>query len=186
MPHIEVVDKANAEGELQDIYDDIQNKRGKLANVHMIQSLHPQSIVAHMQLYMEIMFSKSPLSRAEREMIAVVVSATNGCSYCQAHHGAALIQYWKTADRVELLKQKPLEAAESEREKALCQYAIGLTLHPDDFEGVNRTENLRLAGLEDRAILDATLVVGYFNFVNRIVLGLGVEMEPHAGTGFKY
>lgn len=186
MPHIKVVDKAIAEGELADIYSNIQQKRGKIANVHMIQSLHPQSIVAHMQLYMEIMFSKSPLSRAEREMIAVVVSATNGCLYCQSYHGAALLQYWKTADRVELLKQKPLEAAVGKRELALCQYAIELTLHPDEFEGVNLTENLRLSGLDDRAILDATLVVGYFNFVNRIVLGLGVEMEPQAGTGFKY
>lgn len=186
MPHIEVVDKANAEGELAEIYNEILQKRGKLANVHMIQSLHPKSILAHMHLYMEIMFSKSPLSRAEREMVAVVVSATNGCLYCKAHHGAALLQYWKTEDRVELLKQIPLEAAVGEREQALCQFAIELTLHPDYFEGVNRTENLRLAGLDDRAILDATLVVGYFNFVNRIVLGLGVEMESHAGSGFKY
>ena len=44
---------------------------------------------------MELMFTKSELSRAEREMIAVVVSATNNCEYCQIHHAHALNHYWK-------------------------------------------------------------------------------------------
>ena len=36
---------------------------------------------------------------------------------------------------------------------------------------------LRDAGFDDRAILDATLTLGYFNFVNRLVLCLGVHLE---------
>jgi|TARA_B110000196_G_scaffold127455_1_gene110556 hypothetical protein len=39
---------------------------------------------------------------------------------------------------------------------------------------------------DDRAILDAALVVGYFNFVNRIVLSLGVYLEQDEGQGYKY
>lgn len=50
----------------------------------------------------------------------------------------------------------------------------------------NRTENLRQGGFDDRAILDATLVVAYFNFVNRIVLALEVQIEEKAGEGYKY
>lgn len=48
------------------------------------------------------------------------------------------------------------------------------------------SEELRQYGLSDSAILDATLVVSYFNFVNRMVLNLGVELEEDAGKNYKY
>ncbi|MDZ7659008.1 MAG: carboxymuconolactone decarboxylase family protein [Fodinibius sp.] len=62
-------------------------------------------MTAHMDLYMSIMFSKSPLSRAQREMMAVVVSVANDCEYCQQHHGQALNHYWKDRNRIKQLRQ---------------------------------------------------------------------------------
>lgn len=186
MTNIKVIKFEEATGKLKDIYEDLKEKRGRLAAVHTIQSLNPDSIIAHMELYMTIMFSQSPLTRAQREMIAVVVSAANGCEYCQQHHGAALNNYWKDEPRIQLLRKNYLTAGVNETEALLCRYAIELTLHPDDFENENRTISLRQAGFEDRAILDATLVIAYFNFVNRIVLALGVEVEEKAGEGYKY
>lgn len=132
------------------------------------------------------MFGHSPLSRAQREMIAVVVSSANGCAYCQQHHAVALNNYWKNAERIERLKQNYNNADLGISDAALCQYAIELTLHPNDFENQNRTQSLRQKGLDDRAILDVTLVVGYFNFVNRMVLALGVQLEGNAGEGYNY
>jgi uncharacterized peroxidase-related enzyme len=186
MANIKVIPYEEATGKLKDIYDDLIVKRGKLAAVHTIQSLNPDSIIAHMELYMTIMFSQSPLSRAQREMIAVVVSAANGCEYCRQHHGAALNHYWKNEERVQTLGRSYQNADLRLTDALLCQYAIELTLHPDDFENENRTERLRQAGFEDRAILDAILVIAYFNFVNRIVLASGVESEEEAGEGYKY
>lgn len=186
MANISVIQFEEASGRLKEIYEDLIEKRGKLAAVHTIQSLNPDSIVAHMELYMTIMFNHSPLSRPQREMIAVVVSAANGCVYCQQHHGAALNNYWKDAERVERLKKSFKNAELNMADAILCQYAIELTLRPDDFENVNRAEKLRQSGFEDRAILDATLVVAFFNFVNRMVLALGVESEEEAGVGYKY
>jgi alkylhydroperoxidase family enzyme len=43
-------------------------------------------------------------------------------------------------------------------------------------------ERLRSAGLGDAGIHDAAAVTAYFNFVNRIALGLGVELEPAFGS----
>lgn len=186
MANIKVIPYEEATGKLKDIYEDLVEKRGNLAAVHTIQSLNPDSIIAHMELYMTIMFSQSPLTRAQREMIAVVVSSANGCDYCKQHHGAALNNYWKDGDRVERLKKNFKNAELNMADAFLCQYAIELTIHPDDFENVNRTERLRQAGFEDRAILDATLVIAYFNFVNRVVLALGVALEEKAGEGYKY
>jgi len=186
MANIKVISYEEATGKLKDIYDGLIEKRGKLADVHTIQSLNPDTIIAHMQLYMTIMFSHSPLTRAQREMIAVVVSAANGCSYCQQHHGAALNNYWKNRARIELLKINYETAGLDIADTKLCRYAIELTIHPDNFENENRIMDLKETGLEDRAILDATLVVAYFNFVNRIVLALGVQLEEKAGEGYKY
>lgn len=95
MPKIKVIHPEEAKGRLKEIYDKLEAKRGQLAEVHKIQSLRPESIVMHIDLYMEIMYSKSQLSRAQREMMAVIVSQENNCEYCATHHSAALNAYWK-------------------------------------------------------------------------------------------
>ncbi len=183
MAKIQIIQPEEATGRLKEIYNDLIGKRGKLAEVHKIQSLRPESIVKHIDLYMEIMFSKSELSRAEREMIAVVVSAANNCYYCQIHHAEALNNYWKDQEKVELFRLNYSSVKLSEKELALCDYAKRLTLFPSEDFGL--VEKLKLVGCSDQAILDATLVIAYFNFVNRIVLSLGVTLEENAG-GFKY
>ncbi len=53
----------------------------RLANILAVQNLHPEALDRHVALYRELMFGQSPLSRAERESIAVVVSAANDCFY---------------------------------------------------------------------------------------------------------
>ena len=186
MPHIQVINHEQAEGRLKEIYDDLLQSRGKVADVHMIQSLRPESIVKHMDLYMEIMYSRSELSRSIREMIAVVVSVSNKCLYCQTHHGAALNHYWKDEERLARFKTDFHQAGLTEKELALCSYAKQNTLQPGDAEHNDFTPPLKELGWSDAAILDATLVVAYFNFVNRIVLSLGVTLEADQGEGYKY
>ena len=186
MSRIKVIQEEEAQGRLKEIYEQLTQSRGKLAEVHKIQSLRPESIVKHMELYMEIMFSKSELSRAQREMIAVVVSATNECDYCQTHHGSALNHYWKDDNKVNQLKKNYTELNLSKADLALCKYAQEVTLHPGKAESIDVTKSLKNVGFSDSALLDATLVVAYFNFVNRMVLSLGVGIEEDEGQGYKY
>lgn len=185
MPHIRVIEHSEAEGQLKEIYDNLIAKRGKLAEVHKIQSLNPESIVKHMELYMSIMYSKSPLSRAQREMIAVVVSVANNCKYCQIHHAEALNHYWKDQSKIDQLKRDFSKLDLPAIDLLLCEMAWQLTRIPSI---TTETIILKLKefGLEDRAILDATLVIAYFNFVNRTVLGLDVKLEQDNGAGYKY
>jgi alkylhydroperoxidase family enzyme len=70
-----------AEGELADAYATIGLRRPGEAHVLEVQSLHPRALVDHHRLYRTLMFGPSPLSRAERELVAVVVSAANDCFY---------------------------------------------------------------------------------------------------------
>jgi uncharacterized peroxidase-related enzyme len=183
---IKVIQPEEAAGRLKEIYDDIIEKRGKIADVHKIQSLRPESIVKHMDLYLEIMFSKSELSRSEREMMAVVVSVKNGCEYCCLHHSEALNHYWKDRERLNLFISDIKRGGLNEREKLLCDYAEKLTCQPEQFNNDSFIKILKEKNFSDSAILDATLVVSYFNFVNRIVLALGVETNDAERQGYKF
>lgn len=185
MAKIKVIEHDEASGRLKEVYDELVRSRGKLADVHKIQSLRPESIVKHMDLYMEIMFTKSELSRAEREMIAVIVSNSNNCEYCQIHHAHALNHYWKSKEKLTALKDSMTFEGISQRQQSLIQYARKLTLETE-ASASESLDYLKEVGLSDSAILDATLVISYFNFVNRMVLSLGVEVEDDQGGGYKY
>jgi alkylhydroperoxidase family enzyme len=50
-------------------------------NILRIHSVHSRLMRLHYELYLETMHRQSPLSRLQREMIAVVVSSNNGCEY---------------------------------------------------------------------------------------------------------
>jgi uncharacterized peroxidase-related enzyme len=187
MAFIDIINPESAEGELKSIYEDLVKKRGKLARIHTIQSQHPQSITAHMDLYMELMFGKSPLRRAQREMIAVVVSAANQCEYCQLHHGEALLAYWKDEQRVQQLRKDYTQAGLEAADQLLCEYAHNLTTDPANQPLHSEcVQMLKEAGWSERAILDANLITAYFNFVNRIVMGLGVEPSEEEISGYHY
>ena len=185
MAYIDVTSYNDSEGKLREIYDGLIESRGKLADVHMIQSLNPESIVNHMDLYMTIMFGKSPLRRVQREMMAVVVSKNNDCDYCQMHHAAAVNHYWKDEGKIEQLKADYSQLDLSEVDMQLCHYAKELTKNPN-HQNEESIQKLKDLGLTDRAILDATLVISYFNFVNRIVLGLGLNVNEEELEGYNY
>ena len=79
---IETVPEADATGELRRAYKRAGDARsGNVDHIMKIHSLNPASLVDHMHLYKTLMFAESPLTRAQREMIGVVVSAINRCEY---------------------------------------------------------------------------------------------------------
>jgi len=185
MPYIHIIQPEEAEGQLKEIYEGLIKSRGKIAEVHKIQSLNPESITSHMDLYLTVMFGKSPLRRVHREMMAVIVSISNKCAYCQVHHLEAVKNFWRDDEKLSAFQEDFEKAPLDEKEKALCRYAKALTEHPENSENAGLVRPLKEAGFSDREILDATLVIAYFNFVNRMVLGLGVDLEENPG-GYKY
>ncbi|NBB99506.1 MAG: peroxidase-related enzyme [Bacteroidetes bacterium] len=186
MPYIDIIDEADATGALKDAYDAIAQTRGKVANIMKIHSLHPAAMLRHMELYQTLLFGRSGLKRAERELIATVVSSINGCAYCTHHHAEALRAYWKDEARVQSIVDVQLDAAAlTKREQAMAAYARLLTEAPTAVTDAH-VDPLRDAGLSDRDILDVNLITSYFNFVNRIAEGLGVPFSPEEMTGYTY
>ncbi len=183
MSWIDEIEVDAAEGALAEKYAELIRKRGKVSNILKVHSLNPDALGDHLDLYMTIMFGQSGLSRAEREAIGVVVSAANDCAYCVNHHVEALRRYVKDEETLELLATADgLETLEP-RLSNIVRHADKLTSAPSAMTESDLGE-LRAVGLSDRDILDLTLIVGYFNFVNRIAMGLGVEFSAEELRGY--
>jgi len=185
MAWIRTMDQDSASGKTKKIYDKILKGRGHLANIFIAQGLEPEVLEDHLNLYVHLMIGPGPLSREEREMVAVVVSAANRSAYGAIHHSEALETVEKDSNALYNLLKEFTTKHESKRAKALLAYAAKLTLDPkavtkDDFK------DLKDAGLTDEEILRANLIASYFNFSNRIALGLGVELEEGKARTYKY
>lgn len=81
MSWIKVIDEGEAEGPLREAYAAVRGARGQVANILKIHSVSPGAMSAHLGLYRRLMFGPSELTRAERETLAVAVSAINACHY---------------------------------------------------------------------------------------------------------
>jgi len=183
MSWIEEIEVSEADGKLAEMYAQLLKQRGKISNILKVHSLNPDALENHLDLYMTLMFGKSGLSRLEREAIAVVVSASNDCEYCISHHAESLRQYLDDEETLKLLMTADgLETLEP-RLSNIVRHAEKLTDVPGAMTEVDLGE-LRAVGLSDKDILDLTMIVAYFNFVNRIAVGLGVDFSEDEVRGY--
>ena len=81
VPRIRVISPDEATGLLEKQYEEAMRRAGRIWNVVSIMSQNARALRASMALYTSLMQGQSPLSRRQREMIAVVVSARNDCVY---------------------------------------------------------------------------------------------------------
>lgn len=78
---IDTIPPSEATGDLAEVLTGIAGRSGSVAHILLSQSLHPEGLRDHYGLYRSLMFGRGALSRADRESIAVAVSAMNGCRY---------------------------------------------------------------------------------------------------------
>jgi uncharacterized peroxidase-related enzyme len=76
-----MLDDDEAPPDLREMYAHLAPAGTPVDNILRIHSLNPKSLQVHYELYKHLMYGPSDLSRAEREMIAVVVSRVNDCHY---------------------------------------------------------------------------------------------------------
>jgi uncharacterized peroxidase-related enzyme len=162
MAWVRVIPPAEATGELKESYERAAKERGAVGDLFQATSLHPGVVDKHLALYKELQFADGPLSRRERELIATVVSRENGCLYCLAHHADAFGRHAKEPGLQALVSTDYRKAPLSPHERAIADHAVLLTKEPGKVTAAH-VEKLRAAGLDDRAIVDVTLVTSYFN-----------------------
>ena len=81
MPYIDIIPLKRATGLLKKQYEAALARAGRIWGIVSIMSLNPRAMKVSMDFYKTLMYGPSPLSRGQREMLAVVVSATNHCVY---------------------------------------------------------------------------------------------------------
>ena len=140
MAYIKTIHERDATGDLATWYARVGNPDGTVDNVMKVHSLNLDSLRTHFELYTAAMHGQSPLSRAEREMVAVAVSRLNGCRYCLRHHHAGLTRLLPD-DRhavADALADGSVDGL-TDREHAMVTYAAQLTLTPASARGGKAT-----------------------------------------------
>lgn len=153
-----------------------REKLGFIPNVLRAYAFDNTKLQAFIDMVDNLMLADSGLSKLEREMIAVAVSAVNHCHYCLTAHGAAVRQRANDPELGELIAQNYRAARLDERQKAMLDFVVKLTEQPDKIEEADR-EALREAGFSDRDIWDIAAVAGFFNMSNRIAAA--TDMRPN-------
>lgn len=170
---VRVPPPGKAREDVKVLFDKFVEKTGFIPNVALNFALTPEHFMRWFRYYDFLMRNEqSQLSRKEREMMAVVVSAANECEYCLASHSAYLRDI--TGDPVlpDVLTANYRRAELSPRERALCDFAHKITTDSATMSTAD-LQMLRSLGLSDEAIFEAAQVAAMFNFTNRIANAMG-------------
>lgn len=181
MSWIKTIKYEDAIGSLKNIYNRVKGPDNNVDNVLMIHSLRPHSLKGHMQLYKNVLHHKNnTLPKWYLECLGVYVSQLNKCNYCVEHHKVGLRKCLEDDEKFFVLEKELAGETDlnclTEREQKGVEHAKKLTLNLHDVEESD-IQNLRAIGFSDGEILEINQVVSYFNYVNRTVVGLGVNTK---------
>lgn len=119
---------------------------------------------------------ESPLSVAERELIAAFVSGLNACSFCFGAHKIYARVFGIDDGVIDALVADIDSAPIDEKLKPLLRYVAKLKNLPPMLTSADATAVYE-AGWSERALYDAVQVAALFNFMNRIIEGTGVTFD---------
>jgi uncharacterized peroxidase-related enzyme len=162
---------------MRSYFDKCMEKLGFVPNVLAAYAFDMAKLEAFVAMYNDLMLAPSGLTKLEREMIAVAVSAQNSCYYCLTAHGAAVRTLSGDPVLGELMVMNYRTARLDRRQRAMLDFAVKLTAEPDAIEEADR-EALRKSGFSDRDIWDIAAVAGFFNMSNRVAAA--TDMRPNS------
>lgn len=165
------------DAEIEAYFQKCRDKIGFVPNVLSSYTHNLDKLKAFMAMYNDLMLAPAGISKLEREMIAVVVSAVNRCYYCLTAHGAAVRQLSGDPRLGEQLLMNYRVADLDKRQRAMLDFAVKLTETPWAIVDADR-EALREAGFSDADIWDISATASFYNMSNR--MASAVDMRPNA------
>jgi|TARA_R100000005_G_scaffold94905_1_gene74411 uncharacterized peroxidase-related enzyme len=179
MTWIKTIPPENAGNTLKHLYDRATGPDGEIDDIMKAHSLRPHMLESHLSLAGNILNNNAnALARWKLLIVGVYVSYLNGCEYCADSYSRQLQPLMDAHTDLErlhtALKADQPEQAFAGVDLAIMLYANLLTTRPDRIS-LRMIEELRHAGLEDGEILEINQAVAYFSYVNRTVLGLGIQ-----------
>jgi uncharacterized peroxidase-related enzyme len=170
--YLSVPDRDEVPESVTKLWDKSEEAMGFVPNVFRTQALNSEQFLAWWKYFNLLVNKDGYLSNAEREMIGVVVSGINGCTYCAVSHGAALREFSQDPTTAELVAINWRQADLSDRQRAIAEYADLLTKAPESVDE-DDLQPMRDASLDDHEVMEAVQVIGMFNMTNRISSALG-------------
>ena len=178
---IRMLGDADAGPELAAALERVRTPAGTVDNVMRVHSLRPSTMTGHHALYMSALHDEANvLPGWFLETVASYVSILNRCHYSLTNHWSNARHLMADEGRAEAIR-KALDADAPERafegkELAMLRYGRKLTLSPGAMVETD-VQAMRDEGAEDGEILEVNQVCGYFNYVNRLLNGLGVTLK---------
>ena len=175
---IDMISDEDASKELREVLDIARTPHGTVDNVMRVHSLRPSTMKGHVTMYRAALHDETnTIPMWFQETVSSYVSILNNCQYSLENHwknAAHLIGDTKKAQEIEkALWSKSPEDVFDGVELQMLRYAEKLTLRPSEMVPTDVTA-LKAAGADDGEILELNQIIGYFNYVNRLLNGLGV------------
>lgn len=158
----------------------IADRIGFVPNVARLLAMTPTHFVGWWKYFDDLMRGPSGLSKTQREMIAVVISAEAHCPYCEIAHAAALRLRTKDARLVDRLIVNYRHVDLVPEDRAMLDFAVKLTRTPHECEEIDLV-HLREAGFADADILHIVELTAVFNYNVRLATATGLfpNVEYH-------
>lgn len=174
-------DLSALDDDLQSYFSKCEEKLGMIPNVLKSYALRPEKLRTFAKMYNELMLGESGLTKLEREMIAVTVSAANRCYYCLVAHGQAVRALSGDPQLGEMIVMNHRVIDLPPHQRAMLEFAWKLTLTPADITDRDRA-TLSEQGLSDEDVFDLCDVAGFFNYTNRVAHGVDMMPNPEYHT----
>lgn len=181
MTWIKTISYDDADGKLLKLYDRIKGPGNNVDNVMLAHSLRPHTMEGHMALYKYVLHHPhNKIPKWFLEAAGVYTSMLNDCDYCIEHHFAGMSRLIKNDEQANkirsALETENLQKVFTVKECIALEYVRMITKYPMNLmeDDINK---LRNADWTDGEILELNQVASYFNYVNRMVLGLGINTE---------
>lgn len=159
----------------------VQEKSGFVPNIFLALAHRPAEFRAFMAYHDALMDAERGLSKAEREMIVVATSAARSCMYCVVAHGAILRIRAKDPAISERVATNHRQAGLPQRQVAMLDYAVKLSLTPEEIGQSDRDQLLEL-GFSVEDIWDISAVAALFSLSNRMAHAMSLEPNPEFFT----
>ncbi|MEW9123945.1 MAG: peroxidase-related enzyme [Thermotaleaceae bacterium] len=173
LSYLQKPDEKEVPVELQELFDKqmewMKANWGFINNLFKVLPLNPLQYKGFLDFKASLFTPETCyLSTADKEMMGLVVSSTNGCSYCLTTHSDYLRGLTGDPVWVDKLTYNYRSAELTAKQRALCDYAYFVTAYPREIT-TDQVDKLREVGFNDHEILEAAYVAGFFNYTNRWV-----------------
>jgi len=175
MPHNHIGgDSRDKFPELEPIFAAVEGAMGYLPNAYLGMAKRPELLKAFSGLVATI-FASDGIDQASRQLIALAVSLSAGCKYCQAHTSHGAERAGVTDDKISAILNYKQSDHFSDKEKALLDLAYASGRTPNESNKEHFTDLKKYYSEEQ--ITDIVSVISIFGFLNRWNDTLGTALE---------